>query len=177
MKSYLSLFIQICQDQSTAGIPIPTGGTVKQFIDNYEQPSPNLLRIIHMESYAGMEPSLFSSDHIAWRDTRRYAYCHREPTNQSSLRWSDISMTNTIQFWKLIPAGFGAFFDIRSGQQWVIIATPCPPDNDRTIPDDSTKSDSFTQWDHYLYDFNPMDPQTLPDCNLEAIRLEPGTRL
>jgi hypothetical protein len=124
-----------------------------------------------MESYAGMEPSLFSSDHIAWRDTRRDAYCHREATNQLSLRWSDISMTNTIQFWKLVPAGYGAFLDIRSGMQWVIIATPFPPDNDRTTPDSST------QWHRYLYDFNPMDPETLPDCNLEAIRLEHGTRL
>jgi hypothetical protein len=67
----------------------------------------------------------FSSDHAAWRETLSEPYCDQDDVaKQSSLRWTEASMRNTIQFWQLAPAGFGIFFDIQSGQQWVIIATP-----------------------------------------------------
>jgi hypothetical protein len=52
-------------------------------------------------------------------------YCNQDDiTKQSSLRWTEASMRDTIQFWRLTPAGFGIVFNIRSCQQWVIIATP-----------------------------------------------------
>jgi hypothetical protein len=62
------------------------------------------------------------------------------------------------------------FFDIRSGQQWVIIATP----NHR---EDECDADYFTQWDRYLQDFDPMNPTFGVDTALEAIQLEPGNQL
>jgi len=91
--------------------------TVKQFIDNYKLSHLNVLQVIHMQSYARIELSLFSSDHTIWCDTITNAYCHCEDiTKQLFLQWSDISITNAIQFWSLVSAGYSAFFDLEYGQ-------------------------------------------------------------
>ncbi|KAF8800472.1 hypothetical protein BYT27DRAFT_7026457, partial [Phlegmacium glaucopus] len=113
----------------------------------------------------------FSSDHVAWWDTLSEPYCVQdETTKQSLLRWTELSTTNAIQFWRVVPAGFGAFFNIRSGRQWIIIATPNLMDKDGHV-------DFFTRWNRYLQEFNQMDPVFCIENGLEAIRLEPGNHL
>lgn len=124
-----------------------------------------------MKSYSGMELSSFSSDHAAWRETLSDPFCDQDDsTKQSLLRWTEASTANATRFWRLVPAGFGAFFDIRSGVQWMIIATCDRRERDVEV-------DHFTRWDRYLQDFDQMDPDFIIDTPLEAIRLEPGNRL
>src|ERR1700734_1874338 len=57
------------QDQTAEETPELKEGILKQFIENLELENPNILRIVHMKSYSGIETLLFSSDHAAWRDT------------------------------------------------------------------------------------------------------------
>lgn len=145
--------------------------TVKEFIENLSSQSKNILRTFRMKSYSGIELSSFSSDHAAWRETLSEPYCDQDDVaSQSSLRWTEASTANAIRFWRLAPAGFGIYLDIRSGQQWVIIATSDRKKCDRDV-------DHFTRWDRYLQDFDPMKPKFNVDTPLEAIRLEPGNRL
>lgn len=121
-----------------------------------------------MKSYSGIESSHFSSDHAAWRETLSEPYCDQDDIAQlSSLRWTQASTANTTQFWRLAPAGFGIFFDIRSGLRWVIIATQ----------DYREGGIDVERWDKYLGDFHQMKPKFDDNSVLEAIRLEPGHRL
>lgn len=123
-----------------------------------------------MKSYSGAESSPFSTDHVAWRDTASDPYCEYESSVESSLRWTDVSTVNAVQFWRIAPAGFGLFFDIRSGSQLIIIATA-----DRT--DDDGGKDFFTQWDRYLEDIDRLDPELFSQNKFQAIRLDQGNRL
>ena len=63
-----------------------------------------------MKSYSGAESLPFTSEHAAWRDTVSDPYCDGETSEYTSLCWTDLSTTDAIQFWKMTPAGFGAFF-------------------------------------------------------------------
>jgi hypothetical protein len=173
-------------DQSTSSkTPIVKMRFFKQFIENLESPDPNILRIIQMRSDAGIESSLFSSDHAAWRDTLLEPYCvHDDIKKLSSLRWTNISTKNSVQFWRIVPAGCGAFFDVRSGQQLFIVGS-CHTWNSDADPlthvsdddEDEPYPDVFTRWDRYLEGFNELKPALLGKKRLEAIRLEAGNRL
>lgn len=110
---------------------------------------------------------MFSSDHAAWRDTPQKV---DDMAKRSLLRWTDVSLENSVQFWRITPAGFGSFFDIRSGHLWLIVASPRPVEEDG-IPE------YFSRWDRYLQDFNRLKPTFSIETPLEAIRLEPGNRL
>jgi hypothetical protein len=145
-------------------------GILKQFVENLELDNPNILRIIRMKSYSGAESLPFTSDHVAWRDTVSDPYCNYESLEESSLRWTEVSTMNAVQFWKITPAGFGSFFDVRSGYQLLIIATSeCASDDEGR--------DFFTRWERYLQDFDRLDPAFCFKNDIEAIRLEPGNRL
>jgi hypothetical protein len=156
-------------DQSVSDTPQVKDAILKQFVDNLELDIPNTLRIIRMKSYFGAESLPFASDHTAWRDTVSDPYCIHETSENSSLRWNNASTAHAIQPWRIAPAGFGTFFDVRSGQQLVIVATP-------EISDDETLL-SFTRWDHYVRDFDQLNPQICLNNGIEAIRLDPGSRL
>lgn len=119
-----------------------------------------------MKSYSGAESLPFASDHVAWRETASDPYCEQEAFDESSLRWTDALTANTVQFWRIAPAGFGIFFDVRSGQQLVIIGKS----------EDLTDGGEylFTHWDRYLREFDQQDSSF---CPIEAVRLEPGNRL
>lgn len=124
-----------------------------------------------MKSYAGFESTLFSSDHAAWRDTLQDPGSALEDiSKRSTLRWTDASNTNAVQFWRVIPAGFGAFFDIRSGQIWVIIAT-------QNSSEVKHRPEYFSHWYRYLHSFSRLGPKFSIETRLEAIRLEAGNRL
>lgn len=123
-----------------------------------------------MKSYSGVEWSLFSLDHAAWRDTASDPYCVYDSSEESSLRWTDVSTANAVQFWKIAPAGFGIYLDIRSGQQLVIIPT-------RECVDEEGVGNLFTHWGCYLQDVERLDLSAFSRNKFEAIRLEPGDRL
>ena len=172
---FLSLFFECLSnkflDQSTGERSNIEERTIKNLIENLERSKRSIFRTVRMGSYAGMEPSPFSSDHWAWRETLSEPYCdHDDPRELLSLRWTEVSTANAMQFWKIAPAGFGIFFDIRSGEQWVIIATPDKLNEDEEV-------DRFTRWDRYIKDFDTMKPTFCIETGMEAIRLEPGNRL
>lgn len=137
-----------------------------------------------MRSDAGIESSLFSSDHAAWRDTLLEPYCMQDDIKElSSLRWTTVSTKDSVQFWRIVPAGFGACFDIRSGQQLFIVASSHTWDSDNdsltnsSDGEDDSFSDVFSRWDRYLNGFNDLEPALLGEKRLEAIRLEAGNRV
>jgi hypothetical protein len=141
--------------------------TIQKFIENLKSQSRNILGTFHIKSYLGMESLPFLSDHAAWQEMLSEPYWDQDDVaKQSSLRCTEASTRNAIQFWQLIPAGFGIFFNIWSGQQWVIIATPNHSKHE-------CNADYFTQWDRYLQDSDPMNPTSAVDTTLEAIWLEP----
>lgn len=124
-----------------------------------------------MRSYPGNESSLFSSNHAAWCDTLNDPYCiNDDPAQQSLLHWTEVATANAVQFWRITPAGFGMFFNLCSGQQLVIIATP------DTINKNSD-GEFFMHWDRYLEDFDQQDLNFCVENGLEAIQLEPGNCL
>jgi hypothetical protein len=152
-------------------VPYSTEGILKQFVDNLELSNPNTLRIIRMRSYSGAESLPFSSDHVAWRETISNPYCNYDSLENSSLRWTDVSTVNAVQFWKIAPAGFGLFFDIRSGSLLVIVATTKHADSEGG-------EDFFTKWGRYMQKkCNQMNSEMFSQNSFEAIRLEPGNRL
>lgn len=165
--------ILICfLDHSTVDYPMTEERTVKDFIENLDHQNRHILRIVRMRSYTGVEPSLFSSDHTAWRETMSEPYCDQDDLAKlSSLRWTEAFTSDAVQFWKLPPSGFGMFLDIRSGAQWVIIASP---EVKNAL---ETDVDCFSRWDRYLQDFDPTDPKFCIETAIEAVRLEPGNRL
>lgn len=162
--------IIIITDQSFSDMSRSQTGILKQFVDNLELDRPNTLRIIRMKSYSGAESFPFASDHAAWRDTMSDPYCVYESSEDSSLRWTDVSTANAIQFWRITPAGFGMYFDVRSGSQLVIIGT-----TDSTNDDDP--KDFFTRWDRYVRDFDRTMPTFSVPTSIEAIRIDAGHRL
>lgn len=127
-----------------------------------------------MKSYSGAEPLPFASEHVAWRETTSEPYCDLESFTDSSLRWTDVSTANAVQFWRITPAGFGMFFDVRSGHQLIIIAS-----SQVTDIDDSEIPFTGSHWGSYLQNFDRLNPNisSTTDTKLEAIRLEPGNRL
>jgi hypothetical protein len=170
-KKIISKLLIKFEDQSLSETPQLKYGILKQFVDNLEFDNPNTLRIIRMKSHSGVESFPFSSDHTAWRETASNPYCVYDRLEESSLRWTDVSTRNAVQFWRMAPAGFGIFFDIRSGYQLVIIATTVCANNVGGC------RDFFTQWGRYLEDTNRLDPALFSGNDFEAIRLEPGNRL
>ena len=147
-------------------------GILKQFVKNLELNNPNTLRIVRMKSYLGAELHPFASEHIAWHDTASDPYCDLESFEDFSLRWTDVSTKNAVQLWRIIPAGFGMFFDVRSGQQLIIIATA------QTM-DKYDQKNAFTHWGNYLQNFDRLNLNfcSTNEIQLEAVRLEPGNRL
>ncbi|HEY4831133.1 MAG TPA: hypothetical protein VIH61_01025 [Waddliaceae bacterium] len=124
-----------------------------------------------MASYSGFESTAFSSDHAAWRDISHHSLSALDDiSKRSMLRWTNVSTKNAVQFWRLVPAGFGAYFDIRSGQVWVIVATSIPTER-------TSQPDHFTHWDRYLQKFNRLRPHFSTDTHIQAIRVESGNRL
>jgi hypothetical protein len=150
--------------------PQLTDAILKQFVENLELNNPNTLRIIRMRSYSGAEAFPFASDQVAWRETAFDPYCIYDSSEESSLRWTNVFTAGAVQFWRIAPAGFGIFFDIRSGCQLVIVATT-------ECANDEGGKDLFTRWGHFLQDFDQFDPEFYSENDFEAIRLEAGNRL
>ena len=165
-------------DQSTAAKSTLEKRSVKQFIDNLEGDKPNILRIVRMTMPSGFESTLFSTDYAAWLDMLEdRGSTHEDTSKESALRWTDVLTTNTVQFWRIAPAGFGAYFNVRSGQQWVIMATNTPYDGHNEDNERATSADPFSHWGRYLDEFNRFSPDFSIGTRVESIQLEAGDRL
>lgn len=151
-------------------MPQLRNGILKHFVENLELNNPNTLRIIRMRSNSGPESLPFSSEQVAWRETAFNPYCDYDSLEKSPIRWTDVSTANAVQRWRIAPAGFGIFFDIRSGSQLVVIPTA-------VYSTDEGRRDFFTRWDRYLVDPNQLDLDLFSGNDFEAIRLEAGNRL
>ena len=101
-------------------------GTLRQFIENVEsRRNKKVLRIIRMPSETSPSRTRFGSEFVAWRETKSLAYCSQEdPSLIKLLAWNDIATQHSTQWWTLTPHGFGLSMDVRSGCQWIVIATP-----------------------------------------------------
>lgn len=165
------IYSKFFKDQSSTATPQLEKRSLNQFIKNINCEQPNILRIVRMISYAGFESTNFSTDHAAWRDTTTdSSSALNDGSRRSVLRWTDVAMQNAVQFWRIVPGGFGAFFDIRSGHVWIIVATPI-------LDHRNVDRDNFTRSHIYLQEFSRLRPIYDANTRLEAIRLEPGTRL
>lgn len=101
---------------------------MQQFVDNAEEQTRKVLRVIHAPSEAVDHRFPFATEHLAWRETTSLTYCkHEEPSKISLLRWNDYSNADAFQWWRLVPLGFGLFYDIRAGSQLISIASPVDP--------------------------------------------------
>ena len=122
-----------------------------------------------MKSYSGAKSLPFTSEHAAWCDTISDAYCDDESSEYTSLHWTDLSTTKAIQLWKMMPAGFGAFFNVCSGQQLIVIVAPKCANED--------KNTNFLAQSCYLHKFNRLDPGFYSENHIKAIQLEAGNHL
>jgi hypothetical protein len=143
-------------------------GTLQQFVDNAESSTGSkVLRVIHAPSdFVHQLP--FTTEYLAWRETRSLTYCKEEDNSMIGLlRWNDFSNADAVQSWRLVPHGFGAFFDVHAGSQWMAVSAPlCSPFDPSTL----ATPDIFS-------------PEFSPDClndeliYPEAILLTEGTRM
>ncbi|KIM38064.1 hypothetical protein M413DRAFT_13028 [Hebeloma cylindrosporum] len=141
----LNIDVQI-EDQSllpSASTCLRTG-SLQQFVDNAESKrGSKILRVIHAPSDSVQQMS-FTTEYLAWRETRSLTYCKEENYSSiSTLRWNDFSNTDAVQWWNLVPHGFGAFLDVRSGSQLIIVAAPASSPSSSFNPDDFATSEIF----------------------------------
>jgi hypothetical protein len=147
-------------------------GTLQEFLDNAESDGDcKVLRIVRMPSETPTHQTTFGTEYVAWRESKSRVYCKQEdPSLINSLRWNDISITHSIQWWTHIPHGFGAFIDIRTGSQLVVIPTP---DKSNGLFDRL----QFSNPGFYLPRFERATPHHRFATQPEAILLTAGMRL
>ncbi|KIM35727.1 hypothetical protein M413DRAFT_32284 [Hebeloma cylindrosporum] len=151
-------------------------GTLRQFIENAEsRRDKKVLRIIRMPSETSPSATAFGSEFMAWRETKSCVYCKEEdPSLIKHLLWNDITTEHSAQWWRLSPHGFGLYFDVREGSQWILIATPPNrPDQEQEIP-----RDYFVDPHFFLSSFQPLKvgSDDMP-IDVEAIHLTEGMRI
>ena len=99
---------------------------MQQFVENTEHEAgwQKILRVIHAPS--DLMPQLpFATEHLVLQETRSLTHCKEEDNSMIGLlRWNDFSTVDAVQWWRLVPHGFGVFFDVLAGSQWIIIAAP-----------------------------------------------------
>lgn len=149
-------------------------GTLRQFIDNVESSgNKKVLRIVRMQSEASPGYTSFGSEFVAWRETKSRAYCkHEDPSLIKLLAWNDIATAHATQWWTQTPHGFGLYFDVRQGCQWVVIATP-PQDS---AVDRRETLNYFADPDFFIPPFQPMGEFNRPIAT-EAILVSEGMRM
>jgi len=111
----------------------------------------------------------FMTEHLAVRETRSLTHCKEEDNSMIGiLRWNDFSTVDAVQWWRLVPHGFGAFFDVLAGSQWIIIAAPaCSP----------LDPDFFATSDLYINELTETETPNPEYIRPEAILLTAGMRM
>jgi len=155
-------------------------GTLQQFVDNAEEQTRKVLRVIHAPSEAVDQWFPFATKHLAWRETPSLTYCkHEEPSKISLLRWNDYSNTDVFQWWWLVPLGFGLFYNICGGSQLISITSPV---DSRSVDDVGKKGHAFDPHVFASSDLFMTDDQGMKVINQEmtspeAIWLTAGMRM
>jgi hypothetical protein len=144
-------------------------GSLHQFVQNAESKrARKVLRVIHAPSDV-IEQLPFTTDYLAWRETRSLAYCKEEDYSTiGSLRWNDYDNADAIQQWTLIPHGFGLYLDVRAGSKWIIVSSPAD------FPFDP---DHFATSDVFLPEFVSIRRLNELFVHPEAILLTQGMRM
>jgi hypothetical protein len=166
-----TLFSDILQDQSlepSESTNIKTG-SLDQFFQNAESKrARKVLRVIHAPSDS-MEQLPFTTDYLAWRETRSLAYCKEEEYSTiGALGWNDYENANAIQQWTLVPHGFGLHLEIRAGSKWIIIGSPAQ------LPFDP---EHFATSDMFLPEFVMTQKTNQLFIHPEAILLREGMQM
>ena len=118
----------------------------------------------------------FTTEHLAWCETRSLTYCKEDDNSLIGLlRWNNFSNTDAMQWWTMVPHGFGIYFDIHAGSQWFAIAAShtSPDDRDATPFD----PDLLATPDIFPCDFVPTAALDRELIHPEAILVREGTRM
>jgi hypothetical protein len=164
-------FSDILQGQSL--VPLESSnikmGTMDQFFQNAEaKTSRKILRVIHAPSDS-MEQLAFTTDYLAWRETRSQTYCREEQYSSiGALRWNDYDNANAIQQWSLVPHGFGLYLQIHAGSKWIIIGSPA---------DFPFEPEHFSFTEIFLPEFVETQQTNQIYIHLEAILLRQGMQM
>ena len=147
-------------------------GTLREFLQNSETGNDaKVLRIVRMASEIPPQQTSFGSEYVSWRETKTQAYCRQEdPSLLNLLRWNDVSMAHSLQWFTPTPHGFGLFFDIRSGSQWIVIAAPS-----HSIP--SFDPSFFGLPSYFINQFGPEAIDGYPVMEPEAMLVTEGMRM
>ena len=150
-------------------------GPLRLFVDNSDETEGKILRVVHAPSDV-VHHFPFTTEYLAWRETRSLAYCKEEDDfPMRLLRWNDFSNTDAMQWWRMVPHGFGMYFDVHEGSQWIAIAAPRPPTIDPNCsPFDP---DLLATPEIFLPDFVPTEPLNRELIHPEAMLLTVGTRM
>jgi hypothetical protein len=157
-------------DQSTTDNPMVEKRTIREFIENLNSQSRNILCTFHIKSYSGMESLPFHQ--IMQHGEKHYQnHIAIKMMSQNSHHWDGLkhqweTQSNFGNLHLLVLEFFLIFNLVSNGSSL-----------QHPIREHECDADYFTQWDWYLQDFDPMNPTFAVDTTLEAIRLEPGNRL
>jgi hypothetical protein len=122
---------------------------------------------------APVEISTYSSDVYAWNETEGERYCKEsEHVPTADIRWGRASLMGAFTGWRIIPEGFGSVIEIKTGNEWLIVARPTSVDQDTYVP----ITDYFAKITLFLDDFHPQHPNS-HRWHLEAIYLEARSRM
>jgi hypothetical protein len=123
--------------------------------------------------WVGISFEQFSSECRAWYATEGLPFCKStEAFPISDMRWGLAGTTGAKHWWHIDSDGFGTFIDVQTGSKWWIIARP-------KVSTEGIKQDDFSAFadiNLFLGDFELEKPLS-EHWDLEAIYLEPGTRL
>ncbi len=148
-------------------------GTLRQFVDNSTSDAGGkILRVIHAPSDV-LKQLPFATEYLAWRETRSLTYCKEEDNSLIGLlRWNDFSNTDAIQWWTMAPHGFGVYFDVHAGSQWIAIAA-VHVDSDSSPFD----PDLLATADLFLQNFVPTNSLNPELVHPEAMLVSKGMRM
>lgn len=113
-----------------------------------------------------MQQFSFTTNYLAWRETRSLPYCKEEKYSSiDDLRWNDYDNADALQKWTLVPHGLGLYMQIRAGSKWIIVGGPA---------DFPFQLNSFANMDLFLPEFVNSGSLNERFVHPEAILLTEG---
>ena len=149
-------------------------GSLDQVLQSSQMDFGKILLVSHISMpRAPVEISKYSSDMYAWNETKGEPYCKEtEPVPTGDIRWGRVSLNGAFTGWTLIPKGFGAVIEVKTGEEWLIVARP-PVANDG---EEHLFRNHFGSVPLFIEQFDPRKPMSCK-WRLEAMYLIPFTRV
>jgi hypothetical protein len=120
---------------------------------------------------ASVELSHYASDVYAWNETEDEPYCKEDqPVPTRDIRWGRAALEGAFAPWQLIPEGFGAVLEVKTGAEWLIVARPPSVNDDEYEP----VTGYFSRLSIFLADFQSRSSNK---WHVEAILLTVGSRV